>query len=95
MGLAFVVLCLAAYRATRLVVADGITQPLRDWVIERTGPESAWSYLIECMWCVGVWVSGGLTAAAVAAGVDLPAPGLVWLAVAAAVGLIGANFDAV
>lgn len=54
-----VVDALATYRITRLVVEDTITQPLRDLVESGTWLDR----LIECPWCVGVWVGMGVAAA--------------------------------
>jgi uncharacterized protein DUF1360 len=48
---------LAAWRLTHLVVADVFppVAKLREAVLDRYGPESAWSYLATCPYCVGVW----------------------------------------
>lgn len=57
---------LAVYRLTRLVAADGITEPIRDVISEWTesGPQTLVkekvAELIECRWCVGMWVALGL-----------------------------------
>lgn len=56
---------LAVFRATRLVTADAFP-PLaaaRRAVIRRFGDEHPISYLVECPWCVSVWL-GALGAAA-------------------------------
>lgn len=47
---------LALARVTRLINADEITDPLRIWVMHKTGVESRWSYLIQCPWCVSLWL---------------------------------------
>jgi hypothetical protein len=92
-------LTLAVYRVTRLIVADGITDPWREWVEDRTGEDSSWSYLAACPWCVSVYVGAALTAATCAAGahgladVSVPVPFLVWPATSALTGLIAANLD--
>lgn len=46
-------LILASFRLTHLVVFDTITEPLRGALKDRPflGP------LIECYWCAGVWIS--------------------------------------
>ena len=46
---------LAAWRITRLVVDDEIAAPLRDKVRDVTGPDSKWTYLVNCPYCVSVW----------------------------------------
>lgn len=45
---------LATYRLTRLVTADKITEPIREWVTAR----SDWfGYLVTCDWCLSIWFS--------------------------------------
>jgi hypothetical protein len=54
---------LAAFRITRLVTQDTITGKIRERLIEKFGEESPLSELIQCNWCTGVWVAGGVTVA--------------------------------
>lgn len=68
-------LILAAFRLTHLVVADSITEPLRRFFIgqapaapgradaagARRNPMAA--TLITCFWCAGIWVATGLVLA--------------------------------
>lgn len=54
----------AAARLTRLITDDRITAPLRALVIRARGPESELAYLVQCPWCLGLWMSGAVTAAA-------------------------------
>lgn len=50
----FAIVVLASYRLTRLVTADRITQPVRDFVEVR----SQWlGYLVTCDWCLSVWLA--------------------------------------
>ena len=77
---------LAAYRLTRLVTTDTISDPVRDYLVGHP----VFGYVgegIECDWCVGVWVGGGVVLArAYAPGVWRAAR---WgLAVAAVVGWV-------
>lgn len=52
--LLLVVAGLATYRLTRLVTADRITEPVRQWVEQR----SSWAgYLVTCDWCLSMWVA--------------------------------------
>lgn len=53
---------LALMRVTRLINADEITDPIRISIMNRTGPESRWSYFVQCPWCVSMWL-GFVTAA--------------------------------
>lgn len=48
----------AAYRLTRLVVADTITEPLRDRVARFIRVHE----LVTCRWCSGVWIGAGVAA---------------------------------
>lgn len=56
------VYALAVARVTGLIVADSITEPMRDaligWLDDR--PATLGSFiaaLIQCPWCAGMWVS--------------------------------------
>lgn len=63
--LAFVVLVLAAARATRVIVIDEIAAPVRRWVLAnekkllggKLGPTPRLGKLVRCYWCSGFWVS--------------------------------------
>lgn len=48
-----VVLMLASFRLTHLVVYDSILDPLRAPLADRP----FWGDLIACYWCAGFWVS--------------------------------------
>ena len=51
--LTLVLVVLATYRLTRLITADRITEPLREWVNGR----SEWAgYLVTCDWCLSIWI---------------------------------------
>jgi hypothetical protein len=56
---------LAAYRLTRLVIEDEITEPLRDKVVARFGApqDSKLSYLVHCPHCVSMYASVGIVMA--------------------------------
>jgi hypothetical protein len=53
----FLILALAAYRITRLIVEDTLLEPLRERVWKRFPPETKLGYLFTCFWCTGFWVS--------------------------------------
>lgn len=60
--LALLIYALAVARLTGLIVADSITEPVRDWLIEHLDDRpntagSAIATLITCPWCAGMWVS--------------------------------------
>lgn len=54
--LAMILWVLALMRVTRLINADEITDPIRLAIMRRTGPESKWSYFVQCPWCVSMWL---------------------------------------
>lgn len=62
--MAFVMIVLASYRLTHLIVFDKIAEPLRDMFLKKTEteaheikkvPKSMIGYLLTCYWCTGVW----------------------------------------
>lgn len=60
--LQLLVYALAVARVTGLIVADSITEPVRDWITVRLDDRPATlgeaiSTLITCPWCAGMWVS--------------------------------------
>lgn len=56
-ALLVVLVMLSTYRLTRLVTADELSQPAREWLVSRHGPDSRLTYFIECPWCVSVWLA--------------------------------------
>lgn len=91
MTLLVVLLCLATYRATRLLVVDEFPPiaATRDWITDKAGPYSSIAYLVHCPWCTGMYVAAGLVA-----GTDLltdwsvPVPALLILVASGVTGLI-------
>lgn len=51
-------------RATRLLVADQITYPIRARIVVRLGPDHPLAVLVTCSWCMSVWVGASIAAAA-------------------------------
>ena len=100
-GWLFIVMSLTSYRVARFIVDDQF--PPMKWLRGKlTGPYAApldeperqttkvpyWlAYLFTCPWCMTVWTAG-LVTLLVAVTVGVPAPLLVWLAVAAVAALI-------
>lgn len=99
--LQLVLMALVAYRLSRLLVEDEfppikwfrdkLTTPYEspaDSEIRRTTKVPYWmAYLISCTWCVSVWTSGAVVLVT-SLTMGVPAPFLVWLALAAVAGLI-------
>ena len=84
-------------RVTRFVNSDVLAAPLRIWVMRRFGPTSKAMTLVECPWCLSIWVAAGAAAVATwAADWPLPAwivgPGLA-LTWSYLYGLIAVNLD--
>lgn len=60
--LQLLIYALAVARVTGLIVADSITEPIRDAILVRLDDRPATlgaflAKLIECPWCAGMWVS--------------------------------------
>lgn len=60
--LLLLIYALAVARVTGLVVADTITEPIRDriigWLDDTPGSAGEWfASLITCPWCAGMWIS--------------------------------------
>jgi hypothetical protein len=72
----------AAARLTRLVSRDDITSLLRVWVYSKFGETSLPARLVQCHWCVGVWVSlilSGPTWVAIAHLTEWPPLIMLWM----------------
>ena len=66
--LTLVVAMLAAYRLTLLVVADEVTRPWRERLVDRLGEDTRPAYLLTCPWCSGMYVAPVAVASAMAWG---------------------------
>jgi hypothetical protein len=90
--LLFVLTSLAAARLTRLLVRDQFPPVAvqRARVAARWGDESWQSYLANCSWCAGVYVSAGVTFCTWLTVDHLPVPVWWFLGVAMMVGLLAA-----
>lgn len=53
-------LTFATRRATRLVMDDEITRPIRDYLHSLNSPKL--SYFITCPWCTSIWTAASLLA---------------------------------
>lgn len=83
---------LATYRLWRLVAEDNILDGPRDRLYDRVdGPVSRWfADMVSCVWCLGFWIAGGMTAtAALAYDWDLLVSLVVWVAASAVAGFAG------
>lgn len=58
----FILLCLATFRSVRLVAYDKILLFVRDYFEQsEKGFKRAMFNLLQCPWCVGIWIALGLT----------------------------------
>jgi|APGre2960657373_1045057.scaffolds.fasta_scaffold16748_4 hypothetical protein len=54
----FIILALAVYRASRLIIEDTVLDSFRNWVWSRFTPDRGGiGYLLTCYWCVSFWIS--------------------------------------
>jgi hypothetical protein len=56
---------LAVARVTRLIAMDRITEDVRIAIVRHFGEGHMISYLVNCMWCVSIWVAAASTPVAV------------------------------
>jgi hypothetical protein len=85
----FLILTLAIYRLTRLVIEDTVLEKVRDKIWSRFPESHGIGYLITCYWCTGFWVSSLV----VISYIIVPVPALAIssiLAFSSAAGLIAA-----
>ena len=52
-----IILVLAGYRLTRLIIEDEILDTPREWVRSKFKPNGKADYLLGCPWCMGFWVA--------------------------------------
>jgi len=54
----FIILGLAVYRATRLIIEDTVLEKARNWVWKKSSPKKPGiGYLITCYWCTSFWIA--------------------------------------
>jgi hypothetical protein len=87
-----VILGLAVYRLTRLVVEDEILDKVRTAIWRKYGALTGVGYLITCYWCTSFWVSSLVVTSYIIVPVPVIAISLV-LALSAFTGLITAWLD--
>jgi hypothetical protein len=56
-----VILALGAFRLTRIVTTDAISEPIRQKIWSKFPPNTFLGYLITCNWCFGMYVAGLFT----------------------------------
>jgi hypothetical protein len=60
-----ILVLLACWRLARLLTVDEIFRPARAWVVGKVGVESQVAYLVTCPWCISMYSSVPVVAAAV------------------------------
>jgi hypothetical protein len=53
----FIILALAAFRATHIITTDVIAEDFRNKIWSKWPPSTKVGYLITCNWCTGFWVA--------------------------------------
>ena len=86
----FILLGLAAFRATLILTTDTITQPLREKIWSKWPPSTTFGYFWTCNWCTGTWVAAVFTVFWYIAPDWLVMVSL-FLALSAVIGLISGN----
>lgn len=86
----FILLSLATFRITRFITSDELAEPFRHLIAHRFGDNSKITYLVECNWCTGLYITAGMYALDYYVGI--PTIILAALATMAIVGFIG-NYD--
>lgn len=84
---------LATYRLWRMIARDKILDRPRDWFFDKANgdtPVRLWFVeMIDCVWCLGFWIAGGLAATvALSSGRSTMEGLLLWLASATVAGLV-------
>ena len=81
-----ILLTLASYRLTRLLIEDAILDGPRNKLFDRFPPHtSKIGYLFTCYWCLGLWVSAFM----VACYLIVPTVAVVFFTVLAVSALVG------
>lgn len=88
----FLLLTLGAFRLTRLVTTDAITEPLRQKIWSKFPPNTFLGYLITCNWCFGMYVAVLFTLGYFLVPVAMYVVSLV-LSISAVIGLISNKLD--
>ena len=90
--LEFIILALAAYRLSRVIIEDVVLEKFRDLIWNRYGSSTGIGYFITCYWCVGFWFSSLLVLLFIIVPIPTIAVSLV-LALSAVTGIIAARVD--
>lgn len=84
-------LTLTSFRLTRFITTDDLTEPFRNLVDRRFGPNSNWAILVSCGWCAGTYITVAVFTIA-ASLMSVPLPALQMLSTMSVVGLLS-NWD--
>jgi hypothetical protein len=88
----YIIIVLASYRLTRLLVIDVIFEPLREKVWNKFPPSTKLGYVFTCMWCMSIWASLALILLFLVLPLLAYVVSLV-LSISAIVGVIAARLD--
>lgn len=87
-----VILALAVYRLSRLIIEDTILEIPRNWIWKRFGVQSGVGYLLTCYWCTSFWVASLVVTCFIIVPIPTIAVGLI-LALSAIAGILAARMD--
>jgi len=87
-----ILLTLATYRLSRLVIEDTVSDKFRDLVWRYFPYDKTIGYLITCYWCMGFWFSSLFVIAYIIVPIQTIAVSAI-LAISAVVGIIAAWMD--
>lgn len=89
----FIILGLAVYRATRLIVEDTVLDPFRKKIWKKFPPaKGGIGYLITCYWCTSFWISSLVVISYIIVPIAVTAVCMIF-ALSAVAGLITAWLD--
>jgi Protein of unknown function (DUF1360) len=87
-----VLLTLATYRLSRIIIEDTIMERFRHFVWRHFPYDKTIGYLITCYWCMGFWISSLFVVAYIIVPIPTIAVSSV-LAISAAAGILAAWMD--
>ncbi len=56
----FIILALATFRLSRLLVVDIVFEWLRNLIWKRFPPSTTFGYFFTCIWCTSIWIASGV-----------------------------------
>lgn len=57
----FIILALATFRLSRLIIEDAVLEPLRNKIWDRFPPSHGLGYILTCYWCSSIYIATAFT----------------------------------